>query len=51
MPEPREEAEFHEPVVLPFEMTRPRGLPSGVKKPAFRARRAECFWAASRAVE
>lgn len=37
------------PEVLPFEMTRPSGLPSGVKKPALMARRA--FWEVATAAD
>lgn len=40
MPLPREEAEFHAPELRPFEITSPRGFPSGVKKPALMASKA-----------
>lgn len=47
IPVPSDELEFHEPERLPCEMTRPRGLPSGVKNPALMASRACCLVAQS----
>lgn len=40
MPLPSEDEWFHAPARLPEEITRPRGFPSGVKKPALMAARA-----------
>lgn len=37
MPLPREDAEFHAPLLCPSETTRPSGFPSGVKKLALMA--------------
>lgn len=43
MPLPREDAEFHAPLLCPSETTRPRGFPSGVKNPALMASSAPCL--------